>query len=141
MESVTLPITAPETVILLGAAIGGLISSFIFGRLQPTKDNTDSSEKSSNKFKDLWRETKTIFRRYIRPALWSMIFSATVTILLARLAETQFIIRITVADLWGAITIGFVANYLGTGLIERMTTSLKKTRQKNQKRREQIAEN
>ena len=36
-----------------------------------------------------------------------------VTILLSRIADTQFYVRITVNDLWGAIALGFIANYAG----------------------------
>jgi len=56
--------------------------------------------------------------------LGAVLLSAIVTILLARISETQFLIRVTVADLWGAVAIGFVANYLGAELIKKMIDRL-----------------
>jgi hypothetical protein len=47
------------------------------------------------------------------------LLSAIVTILLARISETQFLVKVTVNDIWGAITIGFFANYAGSKVLER----------------------
>ena len=45
--------------------------------------------------------------------------SSIVTILLARLSETQFLVRVNVADLWGAIAIGFIASASGTAILQK----------------------
>ena len=50
----------------------------------------------------------------------SGLLSAIITILLARIAETQFIIKVSVSDLWGAIAVGFLINYGGWTLLERL---------------------
>jgi hypothetical protein len=52
--------------------------------------------------------------------LGAALLSIIVTILLARLSETQFLIRITVADFWGAVAIGFVANYAGAEVLNKI---------------------
>ena len=60
----------------------------------------------------------------------SVLLSAIITILLSRISETQFLIRITVADFWGAITVGFVANYLGTKFLDKIIGSETSNHQK-----------
>jgi len=56
----------------------------------------------------------------ISGAITSMLMSTVVTILIARVADTQFPIRITVSDVWGSIAIGFIANYLGIELLNKI---------------------
>ncbi len=48
------------------------------------------------------------------------LFAIVVTILLSRLADTQFFVKVTVNDVWGAIAVGFVASVSGTNLINRL---------------------
>ena len=50
----------------------------------------------------------------------SALLSAVVTILLSRISESQFLIQVTVTDFWGAIAIGFVANYLGWNVLNKI---------------------
>ena len=42
------------------------------------------------------------------------------TVLLARLSETQFLIRVSINDFWGAIAIGFVADLLGIKILQKI---------------------
>jgi hypothetical protein len=42
-----------------------------------------------------------------------MLMGVVVTILISRIAETQFFVKVTINDLWGAIAVGFVINYYG----------------------------
>jgi hypothetical protein len=48
-----------------------------------------------------------------------MLLAIVVSILLARVASNQFLLQVTVSDLWGAIIIGFVSTYLGTEVLNR----------------------
>jgi hypothetical protein len=48
------------------------------------------------------------------------LISAVVTILLSRISDTQFPIKVSVADFWGALTVGFVAYFVGNKLIDRI---------------------
>jgi hypothetical protein len=43
-----------------------------------------------------------------------------ITILLSRISETQFLIKVTVNDFWGAVAIGFVANYMGAKALNKL---------------------
>jgi len=113
-QSVTLLVAAPQSVTLFGAAVGGLIGYSILPtarrRLRPTADSGGPP-----------------VIRWIRVAarvsigfLGAVLLSMIVTILLSRISETQFFVRVTVADLWGAIAVGFVANYVGAKVLDRI---------------------
>ena len=52
-----------------------------------------------------------------------MLLSAIVTILLSRVSESQFLIRISITDFWGAIAIGFISNYLGYEILKKLIGS------------------
>lgn len=93
---VKIPVVAPQWVIIFGAIIGGLISYILLPkvRLNPARI-------------DIWG------------LLTSGLLSVIVTILLARISETQFLVRITVNDIWGAIAVGFIAGASGTTILKR----------------------
>jgi hypothetical protein len=116
-QSVTLPVTAPQSVILLGAAVGGIIAYFILPQarrrwIASRSRNAAVSRSLRARARRWWQEVGGV----VGAAVLSMI----VTILLARISETQFLIRVTVSDVWGAIAIGFVANYVGAGLLAKL---------------------
>lgn len=54
----------------------------------------------------------------VKNLLSAMLLSATVTILLSRVSETNFPVKVTIADFWGSLTIGFVAYFAGTRFID-----------------------
>ncbi len=105
-KSVTLPVIAPLFVILLGAALGGLIAHVIFPKKIPVKTRTLTF------FTKILTQLAGIFG--------SALLSVIVTIVLSRVSETQFLISVTVSDFWGAIVTGFVANYLGYKVLEKI---------------------
>ena len=51
----------------------------------------------------------------------AILLSTMVTILLARLSESQFLISVTVNDLWGAIASGFLITAAGPTVLEKFT--------------------
>jgi len=108
-KSVSLPVAAPLFVILFGAALGGLISYLIFPQTKRT------TIKATNK---LLQVTGALVG-----VSGAMLLSVIVTIMLARISETQFLISVTVNDFWGAIVIGFAANYGGSALLETILKS------------------
>jgi len=107
--------SAPQTVILFGAAVGGLFAYFIHP--QARRRLIDSTPSRGRTF--LYEATRRILQE-IGGAFAALLLSTIVTILLSRISETQFFIRVTVSDLWGAITIGFVANYAGSTILARI---------------------
>jgi hypothetical protein len=104
-ETRTVEVSAPESVILFGAAIGGLISFIILPQARTRLSAARGLRKGFSA---------------IAGAVGAMLLSAVVTILLARVSESQFLIRVTVSDIWGAIAIGLLANYLGVEVINKI---------------------
>lgn len=114
--STTFTIGAPQFVILFGAGLGGLFAYLILpqGRRRILAISPGGPS---------WLQ---VIRRLAKESLGlisSMALSVIVTILLSRLSDTQFFIRVTVEDLWGAIAIGFVANYFGYKGLARLLRS------------------
>jgi len=120
-QSLTVHVAAPQFVILVGAALGGLIAYFILPQarlrlIKVAKRGPTRTEKFLGFSEWFFKELAGIFG--------AALLSAMVTILLSRISETQFLIRVTVNDFWGAIAVGFLANFGGASLLEKM---LKKT--------------
>ena len=105
-KNIVLPVVAPLFVILFGASLGGLIAYFI---LPQTKGQ--------------FAEEKSFYMRALKRVpgmLGSALLSVIVTIVLSRVSETQFLISVTINDVWGAIVTGFAANYAGIKILEKL---------------------
>lgn len=48
----------------------------------------------------------------------AMTLGVTVTILLSRMSRSESLIRVDASDLWSAIVVGFVANYVGLRIFQ-----------------------
>jgi len=119
-QTAVIHVAAPQTVILFGAEIGGVLAYVLLpSRRREREGATTVSDRQGNRLFYVWRLTKP-YRRRISGGIAAMLWSAMVTILLARLSETQFVVRVSVNDFWGAITIGFVAQYVGSKWLERL---------------------
>jgi hypothetical protein len=116
-ESTSVHMAAPESVILLGAAVGGLVAFILF----PTRRRVAI-------------RAAGIDNRYLAAAYTaatetagaagSMLLSVIITILTARIAESEFLVRITVSDFWGAIAVGFIASYAGAKALDKLIPSV-----------------
>jgi hypothetical protein len=106
-QSALLRVAAPSSVIILGAALGGLIAYFL---LPQTRFSLEGCVGRSG----LWA-------RRIAGIFVSMLLSTMVAILLSRVSDVPLPIRVTVTDFWGAIAIGFLANYAGSQLLDRFS--------------------
>jgi len=115
-KQATISVGAPLFVILIGAAIGGLIAYIILPKRPP---------KPNRLLQPFWAWVIRIWR-YIIGIFGAILLSVIVTILLSRIAETQFIISVTVNDIWGAIVIGFFAQYGGTQLLDKLASSTRR---------------
>jgi hypothetical protein len=103
ISSIELPIVAPQSTLLLGAALGGLFAFLIIPK--PAK------------YPDAPLRKAAIYTGHL---LSSMLLSVMVTILLARLSETQFLVKVSINDFWGAITVGFVVGASGLRILKKM---------------------
>lgn len=101
-ESTQVYMEASPWVLILGASIGGLLC-FILQLLAGSSDVN---------------MTSLAFAQQILVGVSSaIILSAVVTVLLSRLASTDFLIMVKVKDLWGAIATGFVIQWFGYPLL------------------------
>ena len=103
-KDVTLPVGAPQWVVLLGAGLGGLCAYLLFLRTRPALEMRTARQTLGQ----------------TGGALASGLFAVVATILLSRISETQFFLRVTIEDLWGALAVGFVCSYMGRGLLDRL---------------------
>ena len=90
---------APQFVIIIGAILGGIIAYIILPSARADK------------------------RINIFGIVTAMLLSVIVTVLISRISDAQFFIRLTVTDLWGSIAIGFAANATGISLIKKYLPS------------------
>jgi hypothetical protein len=116
VETKTLEFVAPQSIILLGAAVGG----FIFALISWVRSQERSMHGAASGRLRLAKATKTI-----AAFVGSILLSVIVIILLGRIAETQFFVKVTVSDFWGAIAVGFLANYGGWALLDKMVPAKK----------------
>jgi len=114
-QDAILHVNAPESVILIGAAIGGTIAFILLPGVRNRSDDSTTVAKDSSRLS--W--VAGFFG-----LLGAITLSIIVTILLSRMSEGQTLIRITASDLWGAIAVGFVANYLGNSILRNILPPL-----------------
>ncbi len=103
ISAIDLPIVAPQSTLLLGAALGGFFAFLIIPK--PAK------------YPDAPLRKAVIYAGHL---LSAMLLSVMVTILLSRLSETQFLIKISINDFWGAITVGFVVGASGLKILKKL---------------------
>lgn len=99
-------VSAPQSVILFGAGLGGVFAFLL-----------------------VWRFNESLYsgwgRGNIIGVLSAISLSIIVTILLARLSDSQFIIRVTVSDLWGAMAVGFIGAASGPAILQKFVAALR----------------
>ena len=99
-------ITAPQTTIIFGAILGGVFAFLLVWR--------DADILSANTHWG-WGLVSAI------------LLSIIVTILLSRLTESQFIVRVTVSDLWGAMAVGFIGAASGPSILQKFINLFRRT--------------
>lgn len=95
-------ITAPQSVVLFGAGLGGVIAFLLLTKLQ----KTDTAG---------WSQVG-----WLTGTISAILLSTIVTILIARLSQNQFIISVSVNDLWGAIAVGFIITASGPSILRKL---------------------
>jgi hypothetical protein len=116
-EQVKLRVGLTQLNAIVAAVIGGLIGYFVMALRGG----------EGGEFAKLKREQATGERHWssrwgviVRGLVSAALVSAVVTVLLSRISDTQFPIKVSVADFWGALTVGFVAYFSGNKLIDRI---------------------
>jgi hypothetical protein len=117
---------APFWIILAGAIVGGIIFTLLSLIRAEQRALNGALAGGLNIAKTLWKIKNLI-------ALGgSVLLSMTITILLSRIEEAQSLIKVNVSDFWGAIAVGFLANYGGWALLDKMVPGSGKDESKKQ---------
>jgi hypothetical protein len=112
-------ISASEGMILFAASIGGLLAFIVKKMIPKTVANNQSSPPTVPSIYFL-RKRVGGFGSSVLHMLGACLLSVTVVIISSRLGESQFPVQVNVSDFWGALTIGFVGNFLGIYFIQRL---------------------
>lgn len=99
-------------VLIMGAAIGGILC-FV---LQLLFRNIVTGETA-------WSAAKAIFVG----STSAVILTGVVTVLLSRLATTDFILVVKIKDIWGAIATGFAIQWIGYPVLEKILNAVSTT--------------
>jgi hypothetical protein len=116
-EQVKLHVGLTQLSAIVAAMIGGLIGYFVMALRGGEDGEFARLKKEQDAGKRHW------FSRWgviLRGLVSAALVSAVVTVLLSRISDTQFPIKVSVADFWGALTVGFVAYFSGNKLIDRI---------------------
>jgi len=109
-ETTTLRVSISQISTALAAFLGALLAYLVVA-LQPGHDF------------DRWRPDLPTAGRIkiaavlLRNTVSAGLLGAAVTIVASRLSDTQFPVKVSVNDFWGALTIGFIAYFVGTRFI------------------------
>lgn len=103
-----LRIEGSPLVLILGAALGGLLAFVVRSFASPRTSSPDLRRSAP---------------KYLIALISTMVFCAVGVILLERLAKSDFPVTIAVKDLWGAIAIGLVLEWWGLKALRRSLAS------------------
>lgn len=101
-------VTASQQMVLLGAFLGGVLSYVI--KVYYAVDTALTVKTESEFAKRLLGSTEWFF---------AGLFGAAMAILASRLSDT-FPVKVSADDFWGAITLGFVFQWIGVKLLEKL---------------------
>jgi hypothetical protein len=100
---------------IVAAMIGGLLAYFVAALRENGELRTLKIEQVEKKRSSLWK-WGVILRSLCSAAL----LSSVITVILSRISDTQFPVKVSVNDFWGALTVGFFAYFTGNNLINRI---------------------
>lgn len=121
----TQPVTlsAPQSMILLGAAIGGLLAWAVKRYMAAGSGGAGAASAAApdpaGASTSQRVRTAVANSGPILELLGSPVLSVVLVILGSRMSEA-FPIKVNANDFWGAITLGFIANYAGVALLQRI---------------------
>jgi hypothetical protein len=122
----TVEYAAPHEIILMGAILGGIIFTF-FSLLRAEQGALNGALTGRSNIAKTFGKIENLL------ALGgSVLLSVIITILLSRIEQAQSFIRVNVSDFWGGIAVGFLANYGGWALLDKIVGGAGKDKSKKQ---------
>ena len=114
-QTTKLGLKIPQHFAMWAAAFGALLAYFVVlsGPSNKTNPPTNSDETKNDPIQN-------------RIAVWcrdgasAALLGAAMTIIASRLANTEFPIKVSVNDIWGAVTVGFVGYFTGNKIIDKL---------------------
>jgi hypothetical protein len=125
-QSATIPVGIDQTLIIIFAVAGGLLAYCVvsvrgtdapamqFYSLISSKSSLEGVARSATK------DGLVLLVKIARDVIGVAILSASFTIVSSRLSDSQFPIKISVLDVWGAITVGFLSYFIGNKFIDSL---------------------
>jgi hypothetical protein len=126
VQSASFQVGIDQTQIILFAIVGGLLAYLVVtvrsddGPINQFFALVTSEAGLSGISKAFTREGLFLVFKITRDLIGTAILSASFTIVSSRLSDTQFPIKISVLDVWGAITIGFLSYFAGNKFIDTL---------------------
>jgi hypothetical protein len=118
-ETTTLHVGLSQVATAWAAFLGALLAYFVVA-LQPGRDfdqwKVRSEATAASASPSSFQRTRAALRGaaiVLRNALAAGLLGAALTIVASRLSDTQFPVKVSVSDFWGALTIGFISYFIG----------------------------
>jgi hypothetical protein len=118
-QSAQLEVGVDQADTLLFAALGGIFA-YLLMALQAQGDMAAFAGKAA--WTKGWLKQAGLV---VRNAIGAALLSAAVTVVASRLSDTQFPVKVSVGDFWGALTIGFVSYFIGLKFIDKLSGLIK----------------
>jgi hypothetical protein len=118
-EAASLPVTIDQSQIIIYAGLGGLLGFLVMS----FRNSTTLSEYAA-KVQSASLKPPPKFLIILRQAAGVILISVTVTVIASRLSTTSFPVRVSVQDFLGALTVGFVAYFVGGKFIDKLSETL-----------------
>lgn len=112
-ESISVKMTIEQLAIMLFAGMGAILA-YLVTALQPNADFDRARSPESHKIS--LRGVLSISRNVAS----AFLLGAVLAIVANRLSDTQFPVKVSVNDVWGALTVGFVFYFLGNKIIDKL---------------------
>ena len=114
-EAVSVKISIPQLAILLWAGFGAILGYLVV------------SLDGNGELSQVWTAdspTAQLFAslRFGRKICSAFLTGSILSIVANRLSDTQFPVKVSVNDVWGSITVGFVFFFVGSNMINRLKT-------------------
>jgi hypothetical protein len=118
-QSAVLDVGIDQANILAFAALGGFFAFLVMAF-------REQGEAGKVAAAQMW--TRSWFKNlavFAKNAIGAAFLSAAVTIVASRLSSTEFPVKVSVNDFWGALTVGFVSYFVGGKFIDKLAGLIK----------------
>jgi len=130
-QSATFQVGIDQTLIIIFAIVGGMLAYFVDSVRSPDGPIGEffSLITAGSGLKGIGmavsKDGLILILKILRDSIGVAILSSAFTIVSSRLSDSQFPIKVSVLDVWGAITIGFLSYFVGNKFIDSLRGMVK----------------